>query len=221
MKTLITLILFTGLALRTHAQGIVYFSCGAGIQVGSRLTEGEFTMDMNGDGTMDFRFVSATPFSGGFYLEPKNQNRILGYPSDAMASAYKVRRLGSGNDISAAAAPSLEWVGYKPQPLSSVTGPYLLSSFGIGDSGGEFAPVGLGQPPEGYVGIRFFAADGLHYGWIRVRGGYFNDGTILDYAYNSVPGQTIAAGAVPEPSTWALMGLGLAALCLLRKRSSA
>ena len=72
---------------------------------------------------------------------------------------------------------------------------------------------------EGYVGVQFQALDGFHFGWIRVRGGNGNDGRILDYAYNTVPGQSLAAGAVPEPSTWALLGLG--ALCLWRFRRPA
>ena len=223
MKPFIALLLFMGWALHAHAQGIVYFSYGAGIWVGepqSLAPIAQYSMDLNGDGVNDFRFVGGTPFSGGFYLEPQNQNGVLGYPSDAFRSAFRVRRLLAGADISAGAtATGLEWVGYRPQPLSSVTGPYLLSSFGPGDSGGEFAPVRLGQPREGYLAVQFYAADGLHYGWIRVLGSYYNDGTILDYAYNAVPGQGLAAGVVPEPGTLALFGVG--ALCLWRFRRAA
>ena len=221
MKPFIALILLLAASLRTHAQGIVYSSYGTGIWVGQRQSFApisEFSMDLNGDGVNDFRFVGETPFSGGFYVEPQNQNGALGYPADRFSSAYLARRLAAGNDISATTSPGLLYVGFNPQPLSSITGPYLLYNFSRGgDGGGEFVTTPLGQR-EGYVGVQFFAADGLHYGWIRVRGGEYNDGRILDYAYNTVPGQPIAAGAVPEPSTWALFALGAAGFGMFRRR---
>ncbi len=219
MKTLKTPLFLTVLVIACFAakgQGIVYFSYGTGAYVSGANSRQEFAVDLNTDGITDFRFIGESPFSGGFYLEPRSQNKVLGY---LITSEYRVRKLDAVAQISASAGQGLEWVGYRPQPLSSVTGPTLLYSLSIGQSYGEFAARRLGQATEGYVGLQFLAADGLHFGWIRVRGGYDNDGTILDYAYNTVPGQSIMAGAVPEPSTWALLGLG--ALCLWRFRRPA
>ncbi len=221
MKPFIALAVFTAAALHAQAQSIVYFSYGAGIRVGfpqSLAPVAELLMDINGDGVNDFRFVGENPFSGGLYLEPQNQNGVLGYPESPARGLFRVRRLLAGADISAGAtATGLEWVGYQPNPTSSVTGPYLLYNLSNGgDGGGEFARANSMQT-EGYVGVQFYAADGLHYGWIRVRGGNYNDGRILDYAYNTVPGQSISAGAVPEPSTWALIGVGAFALWKFRR----
>ncbi len=216
MKIILAVMFVLVAGIQTHGQGIAYFSYGAGIDLGGRLPRKEFTMDLNSDGVNDFRFVGETPFSGGFYLEPQNRNKVLGYPEDRFASLYRVTRLDSGANVSSAPGPNLEWVGYRPQPLSSVTGPYLLSCLNSRDCTGEFAPTAF-STTEGYVGIQFLAEDGLHYGWIRVRGRYYNDGTILDYAYNTVPGQSISAGAVPEPSTWALLCLGAFALWRFRR----
>ena len=222
MKLIIALLLILATSPRIYGQGIVYFSYGAGIRVGfpeSLAPVAELLMDLNGDGVNDFRFVGENPLAGGLYLEPQNRNGVLGYPADRFSSAYLVRRLLAGNDISSTTSPGLLYVGFNPQPLSSITGPSLLYNLTHGgDGGGEFARANSMQT-EGYVGVQFFAADGLHYGWIRVRGGNYNDGRILDYAYNTVPGQGIAAGAVPEPGTLALLGLG--ALCLWRFRWAA
>ena len=222
MKPIITLIILLAAGFEAHAQGIAYYSYGSGVWVGmpgSFAPRTEFSMDLNGDGTTDFRFIGTDPFAGGFYLEPQNRNKVLGYPDSALRVSFRVPRLAAGDDISSVTAPGLEWVGYQPNPNSSVTGPYLLYNLSRGgDGGGEFARANSMQT-EGYVGVQFLAADGLHHGWIRVRGGNYNDGRILDYAYNTVPGQSLAAGAVPEPGTLALLGLG--ALCLWRFRRPA
>ncbi len=225
MKTALLPILIAALAAASASgQGIVYYdydpsSPADGIRVGENLPRTELEMDLNNDGIVDFRFIGTAAIAAGFQLEPKNANKVLGYPdSNNLLTGYRARRLTAGTDIATAAQAPLGWHGYQPNPRLSVTGLYLLACQGFFQCAGDFRPT-TGFGTEGYVGIQFFAADGLHYGWIRVLGGFENDGTILDYAYNTVPGQSISAGAVPEPSTWALLGLG--AFCLWRFRRSA
>ena len=224
MKTILLLALLLAPVSSVPAQGIAYYdydpsSSTGGIRVGETLARTELEMDLDGNGTVDFRFLGLSVFEAGFQLEPKGVNKVLGYPdSDNLLAGYRAKRLSAGADIASAAQSVVAWYGYRPNPRLSVTGVYLLSCLDPGRCAGDFKP-GLVSLTEGYVGIQFFAADGLHYGWIRVLGGYGNDGTILDYAYNTVPGQSITAGAVPEPSTWALLGLG--ALCLWRFRRPA
>jgi len=72
---------------------------------------------------------------------------------------------------------------------------------------------------EGYVGILLNPGDGTHYGWLH----FIDDPTtapkqltLVDWAYESTPGLGITI--VPEPSTVALAGLGLAAMLTMRKR---
>ena len=63
-------------------------------------------------------------------------------------------------------------------------------------------------PGGGYLGVRFYAADGLHYGWIHallaVPEGDTNslDGTplITDWAFETRPNTAIIAGAKPVPA---------------------
>lgn len=206
-----------------RGQGIVYYdydpsSPTGGIRVGENLPRNELDMDLNNDGTVDFRFLGLSVFEAGFQLEPKNANKALAYPASlpVESATFRSRRLTAGTDIATAAQSLVAWYGNRPNPNSSVTGLYLLACQGLFQCAGDFKPGPISQT-EGYVGVQFFAADGLHYGWIRVLGGYGNDGTILDYAYNSVPGQTISARAVPEPSTLALLALGAVTLWKLRR----
>ncbi len=74
---------------------------------------------------------------------------------------------------------------------------------------------------EGFVGIELALAGGTSYGWLHL----IDDPTaatptvtLVDWAYESTPGVGIQTFIVPEPSTAALAGLGLAALLTLRKR---
>ncbi len=219
MKTALLAILIAALAAASASgQGIVFFSYGTGIRVGETLPRTELEMDMDGNGTVDFRFLGLSTFEAGFQLEPKGANKVLGLRDDGTPTTnIRARRLVVGNDISETTQVPLAWYGYRPNPLLSVTGVYLVACLDPFQCSGDFKANGS-RLTTGYVGIQFFAADGLHYGWIRVQGGAENDGTILDYAYNSVPGQSIMAGAVPEPSTWALIGVGLIALWQFRRR---
>lgn len=52
-----------------------------------------------------------------------------------------------------------------------------------------------GMHNENYLGIRFTDSVGVHYGWIRVQS-VSSHLTIYDYAYDSIPGQSIWAGQI-------------------------
>jgi len=73
---------------------------------------------------------------------------------------------------------------------------------------------------DAYVGIEVNPGDGTHYGWLHFIDDPTTDPmhlTLVDWAYESTPGVGIEIAAVPEPSTAALAGLGLASLLLRRK----
>ncbi len=216
--TLLAILIAALVAASASGQGIVYFTYGAGIRVGETLPRTELEMDLDGNGIVDFRFIGTDPLGAGFQLEPRGANKVLGYPGSAdVSSAIRARRLLAGDDVSETAPALVAWYGYRPRPSLSVTGLSLISCLDPFHCAGDFKADGS-RLTTGYLGIQFFATDGLHFGWIRVQGGAENDGTILDYAYNTVPGQSISAGVVPEPSTWALLGVGSVALWKLRRR---
>lgn len=58
----------------------------------------------------------------------------------------------------------------------------------------------------------------LYYGWIHIENFYgSNWGQITDWAYDTRPGESILAGAVPEPSCISLCVLGI--LLMFTRRS--
>jgi hypothetical protein len=94
------------------------------------------------------------------------------------------------------------------------------------DWGGVLAPAA-----SGLVAVSFTAQAGFtHYGWLRFRqptappvieDGVFGEfgPQIAAFAWNTAPNQAITAGAVPEPSTWMLFGLGMVSLCVVKNKS--
>ena len=73
----------------------------------------------------------------------------------------------------------------------------------------SFPTTGVGIPlsiAEAFIGLEFFLPDGVHYGYVTTLGP-----EVLQYAYNSTPGGSIAI-PVPEPSTWVVLILGLGVL---------
>jgi len=62
------------------------------------------------------------------------------------------------------------------------------------------------------------ADDTVHFGWARVILSDNMPGTLVDYAFESIPLTGIQAGVVPEPSTYALFGAGLAGLLAWSRR---
>jgi len=72
-----------------------------------------------------------------------------------------------------------------------------------------------------YFGFRFTNEPGgaLHYGWGRLAiGATIQSRSIIGYAYENVANTVIVAGAIPEPGTYALMGLGVAGLIVAVRR---
>ena len=78
----------------------------------------------------------------------------------------------------------------------------------------------------GYVGFRFTAADGTHYGYAQVTVKSLNsavnplDLTIGTVAYNTTPGQAITISSVPEPMSAAIMGAAGVGILLRRRRAT-
>jgi hypothetical protein len=192
--------LMMGMQLLRGQSTIVYFT-GPAFQLPG--IEGYANgIDFDGDNAFDFNFSASgmictmdIPSSGcyqSFYVSAAGTNALLWQNNQILMSA--------GNLIGSATSSNVVW-GNPGQGG-------LLTSFTFspryGTSG--WTPP-LGTLTNGYLGIRFYAADGLHYGWIQAGLPIQNLGTsgfalvsspvILDWAYETRVDTAIVAGAKP------------------------
>lgn len=167
-------------------------------------------MDINGDGENDYHFICGMDFG----VLSLGDNKVAGYfitPWERASAKALPPNAAIGPSMSPAA-----WIGSQDSPLG-----LMLSSWrDIGDPSfmgiGEFAGV-----PSAYLGLQLQIEGRAHYAWLRLGaplaplgGGWF-----YDFAYETRPDTPILAGAVPEPSTWALLvGGGVVMVCFRRKR---
>lgn len=78
---------------------------------------------------------------------------------------------------------------------------------------------------EGAMGFEFKIGAGTHYGYIHynftsTNGTVYSggQGTILGWAYEDIPGKSITAAPIPEPSAWILSVVGGTVFLVLRRR---
>jgi len=161
-------------------------------------------LNLDGDGFTDIRlknYVFSSNYQGA---------SVLGFPGQLVLSnasfPFYVTSLTNGDLIDSAAV-----------------GPNFQGSlaFGASNPNAEFnnatgALLGLSFP----IGANDLAH--THYGWVRVTinnaAGTF---VINDWAYNTVAGESIRAGEVPEPTTLGLLAAGAAGVAAMRRRQAA
>ena len=191
------------LPLPAVAQGTIVYVNPPDVIVG--LLQGAIAFDLNADGISDIEFRK---FSSEFEAIPLGNNEVSATAKPPPEVGGPAVPIPFGAQVNS----STPWQGRYSAPFVSDSGPLLASNRGSLVAYGPFAGL------DGYLGIRFYIGANLHYGWIRLNlnNGYPAQaiGFITEWAYNSVPGQSIAAGAVPEPSTWALLIAGGVLVCL-------
>lgn len=170
-----------------------------------------YDFDVDQNGTADYRFDLAAGL--GVTVEPTGANRQIAVPNTPPALGSNLEPLPAGFQIGALLEPSHHWVS-----LDSPDRYWRSALSACADIG----CIGLFHGQDAYMGIEFRRGEDIHYGWVHINnpagqaGGY-----ILDWAYETQPGVSILAGAVPEPSTWALLaGGGVLMVWFKRKRNA-
>ena len=161
-------------------------------------------VDFDGDGTYELAFdlspVNHIPgMSGEVYS-------VQTFPAvsiviDGMLYGEELRPVSAGEQIGLSLPPE-SWSSRDLQlPLLFVLRP--TSGSGDYQGSGPLAEAG----GTAFLGFRLQMSDGAHYGWARlaVEQSAYPSALLLDWAYETSPEVSIAAGVVPEPSTLVLL----------------
>lgn len=147
-----------------------------------------FSLDVDGDGTMDFLF-QATSTTGGSW----SFARVFGY-----VSSYTVG--GSSNALVGYSGPYLPYgsaldsgdgIGPDADFIYNTLNQVFLASIYAGVTYGAFA-----NEDDKYLGFQFVIGADLHYGWARLDATVGDVSvTIKDFAYQATANTEILAGA--------------------------
>lgn len=181
------------LAANAPADGaVITGNANATVNIG-----GEFFLDLDDDGTDDFRFA-ATSSSTSAYVSASGSNGIY-----TTGGFHTYAQAFEGSD-------------------SVGTGTGSTRSFAVlTSSTGSFGNF-VGPTPR-FLGLVFEATTGPNstqfvYGWARVAVPNPGEIRIYDYAYEDTGAPIHVPNEVPEPSTLLLMASGAAGLIALRRR---
>ncbi len=161
------------------------------------ITQGQGPIYINLDNAGQNEFAIAA-FLSSVRVNPYN---IGGQSSKVLTSmSYYVNSFATGAAIGPASAEAggARFAGRQ-------VGPYFYNFVGT----------------DKYVGLKWDVGGGnFNYGWARVDVTAANNGTatLFGYAYESTPNTAIAAGAIPEPTSLALLAAGGGAAALMRRR---
>jgi hypothetical protein len=190
---------------------IVYTDLGPdGLQINNE----SFDFDLNNDGATDFTFFHQSEFWNQPPSSFLSSDSAAITPAPANAVAFHQH---DGRPAKFSLGEVIPVPGYIV-PADRVT---LLSSWCRGNSTTSTCTLrgdgafGFGR---GYLGLLFQipSSNELHAAWVDFDATRGID--LYGFAYETIPGKSIPAGAVPEPPALMLLAAGAAGLAVLRRK---
>jgi hypothetical protein len=219
MKKLLTIAALMGVASLSYGQGTVNFANGASAatHIGTNSTVGGASTGQIGGGANSYYFAlfvapvaagtnfglstSLDPTGAGFtYVGLGGNTAALGrFNGNPDTNGTPVAGYGPGSSaefvvVGWSANVGLDWNSFRN-----------WAGAGMGGSGG---------PASGWAGHSLVADN------VQLGGGLIPIGNIFGANTGQVPGFTMGLIVVPEPTTFALAGLGAAALVIFRRRKA-
>jgi hypothetical protein len=171
----------------------------------------EVLLDLDQDGTGDYRFTGDLI---SVYVQTLNQNQQAAVLETGRDLGSRLFAFNDGEEIGLTLMQDVVWVDYLT-PRHPVPG-----RSGVGACAWPTGCSSYFRGGTNYIGVNLQLTDGSHYGWLRIVSDSGDaGGIILDWAHETQPNTPILAGAVPEPSTWTLLALGMGFLVWRRRRS--
>jgi len=187
-----------------------------------------YRLDLNHDGIPDFDLKNAFSTGSG-----APGGALIVAPERSVNEVWLARHCGTGNRLCAAALPKGTKIGPK--------GPFRVGSYDVmaaTDIHGYHA--GYWFNTTAYLGLKFVIKGTIHFGWARAkvivdRQTFMIAATVTRYAYETIPGKAIIAGATkgpdeaeptalntptPEPATLGLLALGAPGMSIWRREES-
>jgi hypothetical protein len=164
------------------------------IQIGSTPV----LIDLNHDGIADFQFAvhcTAVYHVGSFCtlsVAPLEGGAVVGFQSWE----------GRPGPFASALSPGAEVGHFSPFAEGGVVIDRNVQGFCDDSScspGSASYGAWINNPPNRFLGVKFLIDDQIHYGWVRMQVNGLS-GTIVGYAYETVPNRPIIAHDPPEGS---------------------
>jgi hypothetical protein len=167
-------------------------------------TGGQFTIDFNHDGVVDFLILNQARYETGVSCSFCGQSLNVSGNGNVGAGVVGHK---AGPRLDAAALPAGAVIGPADAFLNAQSAQALVAS-GFNDDNSFFNIYGrFANTKNRFVGLKFEINGELHYGWARFivvtvgirRSGPYVTAIVNGYAYETVPNQPIAAGATSGP----------------------